>query len=135
RFGLPLVPSGLALWAVDFMDRFLLLKLKDAGEVGLYSVGVRVTTAILLLLLALRTAWPAFAYSVKDDEEAKRTYSFVLTYVLFFSCWVSLSLALLAPWIVRVLTAPAFYPLPLLPLGFYLPVELRRLRALVLPAR
>jgi len=110
RFGLPLVPSGLALWAVDFMDRFLLLKLKDAGEVGLYSVGVRVTTAILLLLLALRTAWPAFAYSVKDDEEAKRTYSFVLTYVLFFSCWVSLALSLLAPWIVRVLTAPAFYP-------------------------
>jgi len=110
RFGLPLVPSGLALWAVDFMDRFLLLKLKNAAEVGLYSVGVRVTTAILLLLLALRTAWPAFAYSVKDDEEAKRTYSFVLTYVLFFSCWVSLALSLLAPWIVRVLTAPAFYP-------------------------
>jgi len=106
----PLVPSGLALWAVDFMDRFLLLKLKGAAEVGLYSVGVRVTTAILLLLLALRTAWPAFAYSVKDDEEAKRTYSFVLTYVLFFSCWVSLALSLLAPWIVRVLTAPAFYP-------------------------
>jgi O-antigen/teichoic acid export membrane protein len=29
----------------------------------------------------------------------------------------------------------AVYPLLLLPLGFYLPVELRRLRALVLPAR
>src|SRR5439155_1376786 len=28
----------------------------------------------------------------------------------FFSCWVSLALSLLAPWIVRVLTAPAFYP-------------------------
>src|SRR5207247_9920788 len=62
RFGMPLVPSGLALWAIDFSDRFLLLKLKTAGEVGLYSVGVRVSTAILLLLLALRTAWPAFAY-------------------------------------------------------------------------
>ena len=29
----------------------------------------------------------------------------------------------------------AVYPLILLPLGFYLPVELRRLRGLVLPAR
>jgi hypothetical protein len=29
----------------------------------------------------------------------------------------------------------AIYPLLLLPLGFYLPVELRRLRGLVLPAR
>ena len=110
RFGLPLVPSGLALWVVDLADRFLLLKLKNAAEVGLYSVGVRVTTAILLLLLALRTAWPAFAYSIKDDGEAKRTYSFVLTYVLFVSCWMALALSLLAPWIVRVLTRPIFYP-------------------------
>ena len=85
RFGLPLVPSGLALWAIDFADRFFLLKLKDAAEVGLYSVGVRISTAILLLLIALRTAWPAFAYSIKDDDEAKLTYWFVLTYVLFIS--------------------------------------------------
>jgi O-antigen/teichoic acid export membrane protein len=109
RFGLPLVPSGLALWAIDFADRFLLLKLKNAAEVGLYSVGVRVSTAILLLLIALRTAWPAFAYSIKEDAEAKRTYGFVLTYVLFVCCWLSLGLSLLAPWIVRVLTAPAYY--------------------------
>jgi O-antigen/teichoic acid export membrane protein len=121
RFGLPLVPSGLALWAIDFADRFLLLKLKNADEVGLYSVGVRVSTAILLLLLALRTAWPAFAYSIKDDEEAKRTYGFVLTYVLFLTCWVAVALSLLAPWIVRVLTARPFYEgsrvVPLLAFG------------------
>jgi O-antigen/teichoic acid export membrane protein len=109
RFGLPFVPSGLALWAIDFADRFFLLKLKDAAEVGLYSVGVRVSAAILLLLIALRTAWPAFAYSIKDDAEAKRTYAFVLTYVLFAACWLSLTLSLLAPWLVRVLTAPAYY--------------------------
>jgi O-antigen/teichoic acid export membrane protein len=110
RFGLPLVPSGLALWAVDLADRFLLLKLKGTAEVGLYSVGVRVTTTMLILLLALRTAWPAFAYSITNDREAKQTYSFVLTYVLFVSCWMSLALSLLAPWIVRLLTRPLFYP-------------------------
>jgi O-antigen/teichoic acid export membrane protein len=109
RFGLPLVPSGLALWAIDFADRFFLIKLKGAAEVGLYSVGVRVSTALLLLLIALRTAWPAFAYSIKEDSEAKRTYAFVLTYVIFVSCWVSLGLSLLSPWIVRLLTAPAYY--------------------------
>jgi O-antigen/teichoic acid export membrane protein len=121
RFGLPLVPSGLALWAIDFADRFLLLKLKNAAEVGLYSVGVRVSTAILLLLIALRTAWPAFAYSIKDDQEAKRTYAFVLTYVLYISCWMSLALSLLAPWLVRLLTTPVFYAgsrvVPLLAFG------------------
>jgi O-antigen/teichoic acid export membrane protein len=109
HFGLPLVPSGLALWAIDFADRFFLVRIKGTAEVGLYSVGVRVSTAILLLMIALRTAWPAFAYSIKDDNEAKRTYGFVLTYVLYISCWMSLALSLLAPWIVRLLTVPSFY--------------------------
>jgi O-antigen/teichoic acid export membrane protein len=109
RFGLPLVPSGLALWVIDLSDRFFLVRMKGLAENGLYSIGVRVSTAILLLLIALRTAWPAFAYSIKDDEEAKRTYAFVLTYVLYAACWLSLTLSLLAPWIVRLLTTPAFY--------------------------
>src|SRR4029453_4310098 len=109
RFGMPLVPSGLALWAIDFADRFFSLKRTDAAEVGLCAVGVRVSTAILLLLIALRTAWPAFAYSIKEDSEAKRTYSFVLPLGLLVSCCLSLALSLLAPWIVRVLTTPAFY--------------------------
>lgn len=121
RFGVPLVPSGLALWAIDFADRFFLIKLKSASEVGLYSVGVRITTAILLLLIALRTAWPAFAYSIKEDAEAKRTYAFVLTYVLFAACWAAVTLSLLAPWLVRLLTAPAYYSgsrvVPLLAFG------------------
>src|SRR3954447_2441857 len=108
-FGLPLVPSGLALWAIDFSSRFFLVKLKGPAEVGLYAVGQRISTAILLLLIALRTAWPAFAYSIKDDDEAKRTYGYVLTYALFVSCWLALALSLLAPWLVRLLAAPAFY--------------------------
>ena len=109
RFGLPLVPSGLALWVIDLSDRFFLVRMKGLGETGLYSVGVRVSTAILLLLIAVRTAWPGFAYSIRDDEEAKRTYGFVLTYVLYLACWMSLALSLLAPWIVRLLTVPALY--------------------------
>ena len=109
RFGLPLVPSGLALWAVDLADRFLLLKLKGTAEVGLYSVGVRISSALLILLIAFRTAWPAFAYSIDDDREAKRAYGFVLTYVLYICCWLSLALSLLAPWLVRLLATPRFY--------------------------
>jgi O-antigen/teichoic acid export membrane protein len=121
RFGLPLVPSALALWLTNFSDRFFLVKLADAHEVGLYSIGVRVASAIVLGLTAFRLAWPAFAYSIEDDREAQRTYSFVLTYVVFVSCWLALALGLLAPWILRVITTRPFYPasnvVPLLAFG------------------
>lgn len=111
HFGLPLVPSALALWVTNFSDRFFLVKLAGRSEVGLYSVGVRVASAIVLLLTAFRTAWPAFAYSIEDEEEARRTYAFVLTYLLLAACWIALALGLLSPWLVHLLAANhAFYP-------------------------
>ena len=64
---------------------------------------------IIFLFTAFRTAWPAFAYSIEDDREARRTYAFVLTYLLLVCSWLSVALGLLAPWIVRVLTTPRFY--------------------------
>ena len=84
HFGMPLVPSALALWAINFIDRIFIAQYKGQAEVGVYSVAVRISSAIVFLMIAFRLAWPAFAYSIEDDREAKRTYSFVLTYLLFF---------------------------------------------------
>jgi O-antigen/teichoic acid export membrane protein len=109
HFGLPLLPSALALWAINFSDRFFLTKLSSAAETGIYQIGVQVASVVVFLLMAFRLAWPAFAYSIEDDREAKRTYPFVLTYLIFICSWLSLALGLLAPWIVRLLTTPQFY--------------------------
>ena len=108
KFGLPLVPSGLFLWVVNFVDRLLLVKLASTREVGLYSIGIRLSSAITLLFVAFRTAWPAFAFSIEEDEEAKGTYAYVLTYLIVICSWIAAALALLAPWIVEWLAQPAF---------------------------
>ena len=110
RFGMPLVPAQLAIWTLNFADRVFIAKFKGQTEVGHYSIGVRIASATLVLLSAFRLAWPAFAYSIEDEREAKRTYGFVLTYLLFVTCWISLALGVLAPWLVRLLTSrPEFY--------------------------
>ena len=108
RFGIPLVPTALFLWVTNFSDRFFLVKLADVAEAGLYSVGVRVASAMVLLLTAFRMAWPAFAYSIKDEREARRTYAYVLTYLTVVTAWVALALTLLSPWLVDLLAAPRF---------------------------
>ena len=61
---------------------------KGQAEVGIYSLAVRVASVIVFLMTAFQLAWPAFAYSIRDDGEAKRTYAFVLTYLLFVTCWI-----------------------------------------------
>ena len=108
RFGIPLMPTALFLWTTNFSDRIFLVKLADTTEVGLYSVGVRIASAMVLLLTAFRLAWPAFAFSIEDDREARRTYAYVLTYLVLVTTWVATGLTLLSPWIVDWLAAPSF---------------------------
>ena len=108
RFGMPLVPSALALWAISFVDREFIVWYKSTAEVGVYSAALKVAGVITFVMVAFRTAWPAFAYSIEDDGEARRTYSFVLTYLLAFASWVALCIGALAPWWVRLLTDPRY---------------------------
>jgi len=108
RFGMPLVPSALALWAINFVDREFISWYKGNAEVGVYSAAVKIASVITFVMIAFRTAWPAFAYSIEDEREAKRTYSFVLTYLLAFASWAALALGALAPWWTKLLTAPEY---------------------------
>jgi O-antigen/teichoic acid export membrane protein len=109
HFGLPLVPAALALIAMNLGDRFFLVHFAGIEEVGRYEIGVRISSAMVLLITAFRTAWPAFAYSIDDDGEAKRTYAYVLTYLVVVASWLALALGVLSPWLVRLLATPAYY--------------------------
>jgi O-antigen/teichoic acid export membrane protein len=103
HFGLPLLPSALALWATKFSDRFFISHYFDKHVVGVYSFGVQIASALVLAITAFQLAWPAFAYSIKDDDEARHTYGYVLTYFLYFMTWVAVALSLLAPFLAHLL--------------------------------
>lgn len=108
HFGMPLVPSALALWVINWVDREFVVWYKGLTEAGVYSAAVKIASVITFVMIAFRTAWPAFAYSIEDDREAKRTYAFVLTYLLAFASWAALALGALAPWWTRLLTTSKY---------------------------
>ena len=91
-FGMPLVPSALALWTINWVDREFVVWYKGLPEAGVYSAAVKIASVITFVMVAFRTAWPAFAYSIEDDREARRTYAFVLTYLLTFASWLALEI-------------------------------------------
>jgi O-antigen/teichoic acid export membrane protein len=107
-FGWPFVPSAVALAAIDFNDRFFLVQLEGTAAVGVYALGVRIAAVLVFFLWAFRLAWPAFAYSIASDDEARSTYGYVLTYVVAAGVWVATGLSLLAPWLVQLLGPPDF---------------------------
>jgi O-antigen/teichoic acid export membrane protein len=109
RFGLPTMPAELSLYALNFIDRIMLVRFVGLAEAGLYSLAVKFSQAVTVVVRAFNLAWPPLAYSIRDDQEAKRTYAFIVTYFLLLASVLVLALSIEARWVVRALAAPEFF--------------------------
>jgi O-antigen/teichoic acid export membrane protein len=109
RFGLPTVPADMAVFALNVVDRAYLLQTKSAAAAGVYAVSVKLATAVIVAVRGFQLAWPPLAYSIADDDEARRFYAAVTTWYVAFTGVVVAGMALLGRWLVRLLAAPAFY--------------------------
>ncbi len=124
RFGAPTIPAEAAVFALNVVDRAYLLRAQGAAAAGVYAVGVKLATAVILVVRGFQAAWPPLVYSVTDDDEARRLYATVTTlYVLVVGSAV-VALALLGRWVVRLLAAPEYFEaheaLPWVALGWAL---------------
>jgi O-antigen/teichoic acid export membrane protein len=109
RFGLPTMPAEVSLYALNFVDRLIILRSLGAAEAGLYSLGVKFAQAVNVLVRGFQLAWPPLAYSIREDDEARRVYAIVVTLFVAGCAWVVAGMWLLSRWIVRALAAPDFF--------------------------
>jgi O-antigen/teichoic acid export membrane protein len=109
RFGLPTMPAELSLYSLNFIDRILVARLAGLAEAGLYALAIKFAQGMNVIARGFQLAWPPLAYSIADDEEARRAYSLVLTWFAAVCAFAVAGLWLLARWIVELLAAPEFF--------------------------
>jgi O-antigen/teichoic acid export membrane protein len=109
RFGVPTMPAELSLYALNFIDRIMLVRFVGLAEAGLYSLAVKFSQVVTVLVRAFSLAWPPLAYSIREDEDARRTYALIVTYFSLLAATVVLGLSLEARWVARALAAPEFF--------------------------
>jgi O-antigen/teichoic acid export membrane protein len=109
-FGVPLIPTALALWALAFLDRIMLSKLSSLDEVGQYAVANRIASVLMLGVVAFTTAVGPQLFSLcsTDPELERAIRSRVLTYLTVALSLAGICLALFAREIVRVV-APDYH--------------------------
>lgn len=124
RFGLPTVPAEVSVFALNIVDRLYLYRVESEDSAGLYSLAVKLSAVVILATRAFQYAWPPLAYSIRDDEQARRFYALVATYYVVIAGFVVAALTLLGRWAVRLLAAPDFFAahvaLPWVALGWAL---------------
>ena len=124
RFGAPTIPADAAVFLLNVVDRAWLLRAESPEAAGLYSVAIKLATAVIILVRGFQLAWPPLAYSITSDEEAQALYARVTTVFIAVSGVIVAGFTLLGPWVVRLLAAPDFFAahtaLPWLALGWAL---------------
>jgi O-antigen/teichoic acid export membrane protein len=108
-FGLPTVPADASVYALQVADRFYLYRGYSTAAAGEYSIALQLATVVFVFVRGFQYAWPPLAYSVEEDAQAARLYSLVSTYFVLAMGVVVTAVALLGRWIVRLLTAPAYF--------------------------
>jgi O-antigen/teichoic acid export membrane protein len=110
QFGLPLVPAGIASWVTASSDRVILQMFRGTSEVGLYSIAASLAGGVGLATGAFQMAFSPFAYSIIHEPVSKVVYSRVFSVYAWGSCLLGTTVSLFAPFLLRVLTTPMYYP-------------------------
>jgi O-antigen/teichoic acid export membrane protein len=96
-YGLPLLPHILAIGVMDLSDRLFIREMVGKEELGIYDVGYKVGSILLLLQTSLFMAWNPFFYEkMKSINDWNKTYIVAVSYFLMvglFICCLLLTLA------------------------------------------
>lgn len=105
RFGLPLIPAGLASMAVQVIDRPLLKALGDYSDVGLYQANYRLGIFMMMAVSMFDAAWRPFFLQKGELPGGRELLAKVLTYFVLAASFLVLALSLFIP---DIATYPLF---------------------------
>jgi O-antigen/teichoic acid export membrane protein len=103
-FGLPKVPHGALVQALNMADRKILDLFASRADVGLYHMGYTFGQGVKFGTSAFEPAWQPFVYAQLREPEAPRTLARVVTYAFAGFVTLALAVGLLGPDLLKLLT-------------------------------
>lgn len=113
-FASPLIPAGAALWALGFLDRFIIEGARGAADVGLYSIayglGEKIIQLITLPLLLTMTPMLIKTFEEHGQHTAERMQTQFTRYFALATVPLLAGLAVIASDFMTVFTTPEYHP-------------------------
>ena len=120
-FGLPLVPAGVAAFALDLADRWFIRYYYSVEDVGVYSLAYRFGEILLFIMTAFQLSWGPFAYSHRRDPKAPQLFAQLTSYLIAIYLFLWLGLATFATDLIRIMAPEPYWSaaafIPILGLG------------------
>lgn len=108
-FGLPLIFSNMALFALNFSDRFFLQRLQSLDAVGVYAVGYKLAFMInYMLVQPFYAMWQARMYNIHAQPEHPKIFAQIFVLYSLVLTYAALGIAVFSPEVVAVMADPRF---------------------------
>jgi O-antigen/teichoic acid export membrane protein len=108
-FSTPLVISGIAVWGSLYIDRMMINYFLSIEEVGLYAIGLRVSSIALLAISGIQLSLTPLIYKHYNQPDTPRQLDIIFRLVIFFSLIMFLFLSFFSLDILKIMTTPEFY--------------------------
>lgn len=110
RFGLPLVPSAIGLWALTYVDAYLLRVLAGLPVVGVYQFASELCLPIALLVTSFWLAWPSFAFARARRDGGPGELARVFRQAMVVVVWGAVAISVLRREVIGVVGTEAWAP-------------------------
>jgi O-antigen/teichoic acid export membrane protein len=123
-FGLPLVPAGLLIFTLNMGDRFIMNKMLDLGEVGIYSLGYKFGMLLSVVIGSpFASIWGPKRVEIYENRINKdEIFARVFKYFTFALAIAGLAISVVIQDGLRIIAAPEFWSayrvVPLVILGY-----------------
>jgi O-antigen/teichoic acid export membrane protein len=101
-FGLPTLPSNLSAIALQVADRPIMKLFVNNSDIGIYQINAKLAVPMLMFVSVFDYAWKPFFLSHFNDEDARPTFSRILTYYIFVGAVLLLLVSFFIDYIVRI---------------------------------
>ena len=83
-FSLPLVPSSIAVFSQNYIDRIMVSHMLDLEMLGLYSLAFKIAALVLVFGSIFQTSVVPLFYKYHQDEKASKLFGYTANIYLFF---------------------------------------------------
>lgn len=108
-FSIPLVPTGFAVFFSSYMDRLMINYYLSLNDVGLYGIGFRVGSIVILLISGVNRSLAPLIYNHYEEIDTPNQISNIFRYFIALAILFYVTLSLFSIEILTLLTTAIYY--------------------------
>lgn len=108
-FSFPLVPSGVAVFLQNYIDRIMITNMMDLSNLGLYSFAFKIASAVTLVSMTFQMSVTSLIYQLYKEKDTPLNIAKSFNIYLLFVFIAIIGICLFTPEVFYFLVGKSFY--------------------------